>query len=153
MEKACSGFGHRTVFGNIELAVQACVIQAIEMGCTVFYTGAMGEFDSVFISAVRAAKRRYPALGLRLICVKPYLTNEMNTHKAQYDALYDDVLVPEELLGLHYKRAIPARNRWMVDRSDVVIGYVKRQTGGAYAAVQYARTQGKVVCPVIASDQ
>ncbi len=116
MEKACSGFGHRTVFGNIELAVQACVIQAIEMGCTVFYTGAMGEFDRVFISAVRAAKRRYPALGLRLICVKPYLTNEMNTHKAQYDALYDDVLVPEELMGLHYKRAIPARNRWMVDR-------------------------------------
>ena len=105
MEKACSGFGHRTVFGNIELAVQACVIQAIEMGCTVFYTGAMGEFDRVFISAVRAAKRRYPALGLRLICVKPYLTNEMNTHKAQYDALYDDVLVPEELMGLHYKRA------------------------------------------------
>ena len=94
MEKVCSGFGHRTVFGNIELAVQACVIQAIEMGCTVFYTGAMGEFDSVFISAVRAAKRRYPTLGLRLICVKPYLTNEMNTHKAQYDALYDDVLVP-----------------------------------------------------------
>ena len=41
MEKVCSGFGHRTVFGNIELAVQACVIQAIEMGCTVFYTGAM----------------------------------------------------------------------------------------------------------------
>ena len=124
MEKVCSGFGHRTVFGNIELAVQACVIQAIEMGCTVFYTGAMGEFDRVFISAVRAAKRRYPALGLRLICVKPYLTNEMNTHKAQYDALYDDVLVPEELMGLHYKRAIPARNRWMVDRSDMVIGYV-----------------------------
>lgn len=50
-------------------------------------------------------------------------------------------------------RAIPARNRWMVDRSDMVIGYVIRQTGGAYAAVQYARTQGKVVCPVIASDQ
>lgn len=113
----------------------------------------MGEFDSVFISAVRAAKRRYPALGLRLICVKPYLTNEMNTHKAQYDALYDDVLVPEKLVGLHYKRAIPARNRWMVDRSDMVIGYVIRQTGGAYAAVQYAQTQGKVVCPVIASDQ
>lgn len=36
MEKVCSGFGHRTVFGNIELAVQACVIQVIEMGCTVF---------------------------------------------------------------------------------------------------------------------
>ena len=63
------------------------------------------------------------------------------------------MLVPEELVGLHYKRAIPARNQWMVDRSDMVIGYVIRQTGGAYAAVQYARTQGKVVCPVIASDQ
>ena len=61
--------------------------------------------------------------------------------------------VAEELEGLHYKRAIPARNRWMVDRSDMVIGYVIRQTGGAYAAVQYARTQGKVVCPVIASYQ
>lgn len=64
MEKACSGFGHRTVFGNIELAVQACVIQAIEMGCTVFYTGAMGEFDSVFISCCACSQKALPRFGI-----------------------------------------------------------------------------------------
>ena len=36
------------------------VLEAAEQGCIIFYTGAMGQFDSLFCSAVRKAKRSYP---------------------------------------------------------------------------------------------
>ena len=54
--KACCSFGHRNVFDNISEKLDNAVEAAIQQGCEVFYTGAMGEFDSLFSSAVRKAK-------------------------------------------------------------------------------------------------
>ena len=52
------------------------------------------------------------------------------------------VLSPEKA---YFKRAILLRNRYMVDRADLVVVYVERTTGGAYQALQYAQKQGKTV--------
>lgn len=57
--------------------------------------------------------------------------------------MYDDVIIPTELMGIHYKGAIKARNRWIVDNSDIVIGYSIRDYGGAYTALKYAEKLGK----------
>ena len=51
------------------------------------------------------------------------------------------MFVPPELLGLHYKHAIPRRNRWMVDRAQVLLAYVTRDFGGAYDTLRYAQTR------------
>ena len=69
MKKACCGFGHRNVFENIEDKLYTSVISAAERGCEIFYTGAMGEFDSLFSSAVRLALR-----NLSLISVLIFLS-------------------------------------------------------------------------------
>ena len=139
----CSGFGHREVFENIREQVNAAVISAIQHGCDSFYTGAMGEFDSIFSVAVRVAKNAYPAT--KLICIKPYFTSDINENKDYYMTLYDDIVVPDELAGIHYKAAIKARNQWIVDRSDIIIGYTIRDYGGAYTALKYAEKSGKEV--------
>ena len=107
--KACCGFGHRNVFENIEDKLYTAVMNAAHQGCEIFYTGAMGEFDSLFSSAVRKAKKVYP--NITLICVKPYFTNDINTDKDYYAALYDDIIIPDELAAIHPKAAIKARNR------------------------------------------
>lgn len=70
--KACCGFGHRNVFENISGKLDKAVEEVITQGCEIFYTGAMGEFDRLFSSAVRKAKKIYP--HIKLICVKPYFT-------------------------------------------------------------------------------
>ena len=139
--KACCGFGHRNVFENISGQLDKAIVTAIQQGCELFYTGAMGEFDSLFSSAVRRAKKAFP--HIKLICVKPYMTIDVNRDKDYYAALYDDVIIPDELAGIHYKAAIKARNRWIVDHCDVVITYTTRDHGGAYAALQYAQKKGK----------
>ena len=101
----------------------------------------MGEFDSLFSSAVRKAKKTYP--NIKLICVKPYFTNDINIDKDYYAALYDDIIIPDELAGIHPKAAIKARNRWIIDNSDIVLIYTVRNFGGAYEAKRFAERNGK----------
>lgn len=137
MSKSCCGFGHRIVFENISDKLDEAIESAIQQGCEIFYTGAMGDFDSLFFSAVRRAKKTYPYI--KLICVKPYFTNDINTNRDYYTALYDDIIIPDELAGIHYKAAIKARNRWMIDNSNIVIIHTIRNYGGAYEALNYAK--------------
>lgn len=144
--KACCGFGHREVFENISGQVEEAVLMAIKDGCELFYTGAMGEFDSLFSSAVRRAKIAHP--HIKLICVKPYMTNDINTDRGYYAAMYDDVIIPDELAGIHYKAAIKVRNRWIIDHSDMVIVYTIREHGGAYEAKSYAERQSKHIIAI-----
>ena len=141
--KACCGFGHREVSANITEQLDKAVLKVAEQGCIIFYTGAMGDFDSLFSSAVRKAKRNYP--NIKLICVKPYMTKEINESGEYLYSLYDDIIIPTELADIHPKSAIPKRNRLLVDWSDIVIGYIKRQYGGAYTAIKYAQSLKKEV--------
>ena len=96
----------------------------------------------MFSSAVRRAKKRYP--NIKLICVKPYMTNEINKNHNHYSGLYyDDVIIPSVLAGVHYKAAISKRNQWLVDQSNIIIGYIKGNYGGAYKAIKYAKSENK----------
>ena len=134
--RACCGFGHRDVLEKLDDAVYTAVLKVAEQGCEIFYTGAMGEFDSLFSSAVRKVKKAYPKI--KLICVKPYFTNDLNTNREYYELLYDDVIIPDELADIHPKAAIKYRNCWMIDHSDIILIYTQRAFGGAYEARRYA---------------
>ena len=63
----CCGFGHRVVLNPIGDKIKGLINSVIEQGCYTFYTGAMGEFDKMFSSAVRAAKIDNPAVKLNRI--------------------------------------------------------------------------------------
>ena len=132
----------RLKVGEIDYISVNDTLEAAEQGCIIFYTGAMSDFDSLFSSAVRKAKRNYP--NIKLICVKPYMTKEINESGDYLYSLYDDIIIPTELADIHPKSAIIKRNRLLVDWSEIVIGYIKRQYGGAYTALKYARSQRKM---------
>ena len=140
----CCGFGHRMLLMDIEKLLRETLERLVEeRGVRVFYTGGMGEFDELFARTVRSMKRECPSL--RLVLVAPYLTERLNMDKAFYEAIYDEILIPAELDGIHPKAAIGLRNRWMVDRSDFVIAALHRDFGGAAEAVRYAEKVGKKV--------
>lgn len=142
MKICCCGFGHRDLFCDIREELQKTIEYLIsEKGVDTFYTGGMGEFDTEFTNAVRAAKVTYNYI--KIILVKPYFSNELNTNKEYYEYRYDDVLVCEESSLVHPKAAIRKRNRLMVDKSDFVIGCISRDYGGAYTALRYAERQKK----------
>ena len=55
------------------------------------------------------------------------------------------IVIPSELIGIHYKAAIKKRNRWMVDQADKILAYIYRDFGGAFDTVKYAFRMGKPV--------
>ena len=134
---SCCGFGHREVLENISEKVYEAVLTAADQGCEIFYTGAMGRFDEMFSSAVMSLKINRP--NIKLICVKPYLTKEINESGEFLYSLYDDIIIPTELADVHYKKIITKRNQWIIDKSDIVIGYSIREYGGANNAIKYAK--------------
>ena len=143
-ECICCGFGHRAMLMDVDKPLREVLERLVEeRGVRVFYTGGMGEFDELFARTVRSMKRECPSL--RLVLVAPYLTERLNMDKAFYEALYDEILIPAELEGVHPKAAIGLRNRWMVERSDVVIAALQRDFGRAAEAVRYAKNRSKVV--------
>lgn len=146
MAKICRGFGNREVFQNIDNELKECIEIAINMGCTTFYTGGMGDFDLKFASAVKRAKQTFN--DIKLICVKPYLTKELNDNKDYYYSLYDDIFIPTELADIYYKAIITRRNKWIVDNSDIIIAYTIRGYGGAYNAIKYAERQNKLIIKI-----
>ena len=144
--KACCGFGHKDVFQNINESLENAVLLAVKSGCEIFYTGAMGDFDNLFSCAVRKAKKIHP--NIKLICVKPYMTQDINNNGDFLFSLYDDIIIPPEITGIHYKSAITKRNRWIIAHSDIIISYTIRTYVGAYTAVKYARSLKKDVIEI-----
>ena len=145
--KTCCGFGHRMILADIDDCLYKEIIKAIEAGYELFYTGSMGEFDALFSTIVRRAKTKYPQI--KLVCVKPYFTNDLNTNKEYYSTFYDDIIIPSQIIGVHYKAAIKARNRWIVDHSDLIFSYIIRNYGGAANTIKYAYNCGKRVINLI----
>lgn len=88
--------------------------------------------------------------GVHLTAVNPegfmyyaraeYLNNEDSFHD-----YYSDVEISYAASKAHPKAAIQIRNREMVDRADLVLCAIERQSGGAWQTVQYAMKQEKPV--------
>lgn len=140
----CTFAGHRDLFlTDAERKILKALDSILESDDEfVFYTGGMGEFDSKCASAVRTVRHRFQEKRLRLVLVLPYMTNRVNTDKNYFETEYDDVMIPMDLADLYPKAAIRRRNRWMVDRSDILLACVYRDFGGAYDTMQYALYKG-----------
>ena len=140
----CTFAGHREVYqANSSELLDEAISKIINTDDNFrFLVGDMGEFDGMCSSAVRRAKRNYPNKEIRLELILPYLTHELNENKLYYETSFDDVVIPIELAGVHYKSSITKRNRWMVEQSDWLIAFVYRDFGGIYTTLRYAEKKG-----------
>ena len=104
-----------------------------------FFIGRSGEFDEYAASVIKCIQRDYGEENTELALVIPYTISNLD----DYEKYYNSIIIPEHLAKVHPKSAITLRNRWMVENSDLVIAYVKRNYGGAYAAFKYAQRMHK----------
>ena len=66
--------------------------------------------------------------------VIPYLTFNI------YDKdLFDAIIYPDDFEKYHFKAAIPARNKYLVNNSSVAICYITHGWGGAAQTYEYAK--------------
>ncbi len=143
-----SFFGHRQI-ENVS-AIEKRLAEIIrplllEKEYVEFLVGRDGEFDLLAASTIKRLKRSVRDDNSALVWVLPYPTAEYQDYEADYAAYYDEIEICPESATAHFKSAFQLRNRWMVDRSNLVICYVERPYGGAFQTLRYASRRGKSI--------
>ncbi len=105
-----------------------------------FYIGRNGDFDILAASAVKRAQKALGHHNSSLTLVLPYHMKD----EEYYADYYDDMLYPVDT-KTHPKSAITKRNQWMAENSHTLICCVERKTGGAYATMKYAKSNGTII--------
>lgn len=136
----CTFFGHRDAPSKIEGTIRETIERLILEGVTCFYVGNNGNFDSMVHRQLKQLREKYP--HIRYYVVLAY----MPTEQSEFDVTdYSETIYPEGLESVPPRFAISKRNRWMVEKSDIVVTYVKYSTGGAAQAKKLAERKGKRV--------
>lgn len=109
----------------------------IRAGETEFWHGGYGAFDFMVANMIWELKQKYPQI--KSVLVLPYLNQSIRVTK------YDETIYPD-LENIPPRYAIVHRNRWMVERADIVIAFVQHEWGGAAQMLRYAvRKQKKII--------
>ena len=132
-------FGHRRIY-NIREIEEKLVPILKELILTKkyveFYIGRNGDFVA---SVIKRVQKQLDRDNNVMILTLPYTVKDIE----YYENYYDEIVIPDAIGKVHPKAAITHRNRCMVDTADLVIAYIEHEEGGAYAAVNYAKKQGK----------
>lgn len=129
-------FGHKDTQKSIETVLRANLIDLIEnYGATEFYVGNNGKFDVMVYRQLEELSQIYP---ITYSIVLAYLPVEKNKY---FD--FTNTIYPEGIETVPKRFAISRRNKWMIQRADVVVTYVTNNFGGAYQFKSIAEKEGK----------
>ena len=137
-EQTATFIGHKECYGVSSEKVREEIIKLIENGVTDFLSGGMGSFDWMCARIIFELKKAYPHIHNYLVI--PYLT--FNILEEKY---FDSIIYPEGFEKYHFKSAIPARNKYLVDNSAYAICYVTHGWGGAAQTFEKAVKKGLTV--------
>lgn len=145
-----SFFGHRHLDSTIQIEkrLEAIVLNLLSTESYVeFLVGRDGDFDLLAASVIHRCKRTFRADNSSLVWVMPYPTAEYKDNEAMYWAYYDEIEVCQKAAEKHFKAAFQARNRSMIDRSNLAVFYVLHKSSGAWQTLEYARKLRKpLIC-------
>jgi len=140
-----SFFGHRVIEDPlmIEKRLETLIRRLLkEKEYVEFLVGRDGEFDQLVSSTIRRCKRSVRDDNSAHVWVLPYPTADFRDNEDAYREYYDEIEICASFAGGHFKGAYQTRNREMVDRSDLVVFCIQRESGGAWQTMKYAKKQG-----------
>lgn len=133
--KTCFFIGHREAPDSLLPILSAEVERHItEYGVTDFVVGRYGQFDSLAVRSVKAAKKRHPEVTLTLLL--PYHPYDRPVPKTSG---YDGTFYPPGMESVPKRAAIVRANRYMVDHSNFLIAYAWHPASNARDLVEYAQ--------------
>lgn len=129
--------GHSHFFSTTEYKNKLISILEKKIGdsSAELYLGGYGEFDSFCYACCKEYQQDHPLV--RLVYVTPYLKID-----PIYEKNYDSVIYPA-LEDKPKRYAISYRNKYMVEKADLIIAYINHDWGGAYKTYEYAMRKNK----------
>lgn len=145
MSKICCFTGNREIIGispaESAKKLESVLIDLIEnQGYTIFRAGGAIGFDTIAALCVLKLREKYPQIKLHIYIP---CKNQDKYFTAAEKKLYKLIIKRADetfLLQENYSNAaMHARNRAMVDGSDICVALMTKLTGGTYSTVRYAR--------------
>ncbi len=138
-----SFFGHRYIdrFSFAEDKLAEIIENLIRTKPYVeFLVGRDGDFDQIVSSTIRRAKEKCGTHNCAHTLVLPYMTAEFRDNQESFYDYYDEVEIASDMFeNTHFKSAFQQRNRYMVDRSEIIYFYIDHESGGAYQTYHRCR--------------
>ena len=139
MKKTCFFIGHREAGENLkEPLAQAVERHIAAYGVTDFVIGQYGGFGRLATRVVMEAKRQHPEICLTLLLPYHPAERPIDTPPG-----FDGTFYPPRMETVPRHVAIVRANRYMVDNSDFLIGYVWHPASNARNLLDYARKREK----------
>ncbi len=147
MNRICAFSGHRNLNGldfdnNL---LDRVVLNLIKTGTTEFLCGMAFGFDLLAAERVLSAKKNF---NVKLIACLP-CANQSDTFSEKNKKNYDNILQScDDVITLssdYYRGCMLYRDRYMVENSDILVCFLRRQCGGTFYTVNYARKLGKKI--------
>jgi len=143
----CTFFGHRSINDNISSELESVLHDLIENeNVNLFYVGNNGDFDMLVQKNLKHLKNIYP--HIKCFTVIAYIPSSCAKPEQNLDSIY-----PDGLENTPPKFAISKRNKWMIDKSDYVVTYVKYSTGGAAKFKEFSEKEGKKIINIADMEQ
>ncbi|MBO4932873.1 MAG: hypothetical protein J6N32_06380 [Clostridia bacterium] len=136
----CSMFGHHDAPANLLTPLTAMLVHLTkEEHVDRFLIGNQGRFDLL----ARYVLNEIVIPGRPRVKYSVVLAYLPSVRPLEYPYRPDETIYPEGLEKVPKRFAISRRNRWMVDQSDIVLGYCRYSIGGTASILEYARKKKK----------
>lgn len=145
--KICAFTGHRNLYGY---SFDRCLLDRvnehlIKNGVDTFLCGMAVGFDTECAQSVLTLKEKY---DVKLVACLP-CANQSDTFSQKNKLIYNTILEKcDEVITLapvYRSGCMHARDRYMVDNSDVLVCFLRKNFGGTFYTVNYAKKLGKKI--------
>ncbi len=143
----CCFTGHRmiakTEVNELKEKLSACLYKLIDEGVTCFIAGGALGFDSLAAEVVLEIKKEKPIFLEIAVPCNGQEKHWTEKQKARYQSILNQADKVNVLAEKYITGCMHARNKYMVDSSDVVVAYYRGRVGGTQQTYLYAEGQNK----------
>ena len=124
--------------------LEKIVLSLVEKGVTNFFCGMAKGFDLCAAEVVLKIKEKFPQM--KLVACVPYFGQEKafsKEDKKRYVQILRNCHLKMTFAETYYKGCTLVRDEYMADHADVLVAYLKKQTGGTAYTVKYFKNKYK----------
>lgn len=145
INKACAVTGHRFVDKSFDVDyLEQVFIKVIETGIDTFLIGMALGFDALCFNTLYKLKKKY---DIKLIACIPCENQDLKFTEKQKMDYHQMLMLADEKVYIsknYTSRCMQKRNEYMVNHSSVLVNYLRRNFGGTFNTVEYAKNKGNV---------
>ncbi|MBE7088658.1 MAG: DUF1273 family protein [Clostridiales bacterium] len=151
MDYGCSFSGHRLVGTDLDLNLLCRVIENLInfRGVTNFFCGMAKGFDLIAGECVIKLKEKYP--NIKLFACVPH-QGQADYYCAEDKRRYAEILHScNEIFTLsthYYNGCMLYRDRYMVERTQFLVCFLREKKGGTFYTYNYAKKKGLQIIEV-----